>query len=180
MAKALKRPGLTLSAVTLVGANLVPVAGVLFLIPFFCVHYGGFLAVHGVFVIGYSIVCWVGIEPWPKLFQSLRSTRETELTEEYPLHVACAWIGNSRPVAAKHYLQVTEGHFEQAVQKAVQNAVQQVSAPSRTEPHRENGLERKSLTCEDLREDATARGNVRSHRDGQMVTPTGLEPVSRP
>jgi len=44
------------------------------------------------------------VDPWPKLFQNLRSTRETELAEEYPLHVVCAWIGNTQAVAAKHYL----------------------------------------------------------------------------
>ena len=54
------------------------------------------------------------IKPWPKLFQNLRSTRETELAETYPLHVVCAWIGNSQPVAAKHYLQVTDEHFSSA------------------------------------------------------------------
>jgi hypothetical protein len=27
------------------------------------------------------------------------------------MHVICAWIGNSEPVAAKHYLQVTDKHF---------------------------------------------------------------------
>ena len=29
-------------------------------------------------------------------------------------HVVCAWIGNSQKVAAKHYLQVTDDHFEKA------------------------------------------------------------------
>ena len=29
-------------------------------------------------------------------------------------HVVCAWIGNSKVVARKHYLQVTEEHFERA------------------------------------------------------------------
>ena len=28
-----------------------------------------------------------GLTPWPKLFQNLRSTRETELAETFPLHV---------------------------------------------------------------------------------------------
>lgn len=55
-----------------------------------------------------------GVEPWPKLFQNLRSTRETELAEEFPIHVVCGWIGNSELVAAKHYLQVTEEHFQRA------------------------------------------------------------------
>lgn len=56
----------------------------------------------------------VGLKPWPKTFQNLRSTRETELAEEYPLHVVTAWLGNSEPVAAKHYLQITDDHFRSA------------------------------------------------------------------
>ncbi|MBT5019382.1 MAG: tyrosine-type recombinase/integrase, partial [Planctomicrobium sp.] len=48
-----------------------------------------------------------GLDQWPKLFQNLRSTRETELAEEFPLHVVIEWIGNSQAVATKHYLQVT-------------------------------------------------------------------------
>jgi len=57
------------------------------------------------------IIKRAGLKPWPKLFQNLRSTRETELAEHWPEHVVCAWIGNSRLVARKHYLQVTEEHF---------------------------------------------------------------------
>ncbi len=55
-----------------------------------------------------------GLKPWPKLFQNLRSTRETELAESYPIHVVCAWIGNSEAVAKEHYLQVTDAHFSKA------------------------------------------------------------------
>ena len=76
-------------------------------------------------------VSGAGLEPWPKLFQNLRLTRETELAEEYPLHVVCAWIGNSQPVAAKHYLQVTESHFEKAVLKAYVAAPPAASPPPR-------------------------------------------------
>ena len=31
------------------------------------------------------------------------------------MHVVCRWIGNSQPIAAKHYLQVTDEHFSRAV-----------------------------------------------------------------
>jgi len=55
-----------------------------------------------------------GIEPWERLFQNLRASRETELANEFPLHVVTAWLGNSEKVASKHYLQVTDSHFEQA------------------------------------------------------------------
>lgn len=67
-----------------------------------------------------------GVKPWPKLFQNLRSTRETELARDYPMHVVCDWIGNSQAIAAKHYLQVTEDDF----QKATQNPTQTVSDTS--------------------------------------------------
>jgi integrase len=55
---------------------------------------------------------------WPKLFQNLRSTRETELLNEgWKIHQVCAWIGNSEPVAMEHYLQVTESDFAKAAGK---------------------------------------------------------------
>jgi integrase len=80
------------------------------------------------------IIDRAGVEPWPKLFHNLRATRETELAETYPLHVVCAWIGNSQAIAARHYLQVTDAHFQQAAEagaEAVQNPVQSAHATSR-------------------------------------------------
>ena len=70
---------------------------------------------------GYGCNC---LTPWPKLFQNLRSTRETELTEQFPVHVVCKWIGNSHPVAAKFYLQVTEDHFREAAQNPAQHGAE--------------------------------------------------------
>jgi len=61
-----------------------------------------------------AIIRKAGLRPWPKTFQNLRSTRETELSNSYPLHVVCAWIGNSELVARDHYLQVTDEYFERA------------------------------------------------------------------
>ncbi len=62
-----------------------------------------------------NILTKAGIKPWPKLFQNLRSTRQTELTESFPAHVVCGWMGNSERVAQGHYLQVTEDHFAKAI-----------------------------------------------------------------
>ena len=57
-----------------------------------------------------------GVLPWPKLWQNMRSTRETELVDQgYPLHVVSAWIGNSPDVALKHYLQVFKDHSSRAL-----------------------------------------------------------------
>jgi integrase len=58
------------------------------------------------------------LDPWPKLFQNLRSTRETELIRVHPVHVVCEWLGNTPEVALRHYLQVTDDDFEQAQRNA--------------------------------------------------------------
>ncbi len=64
-----------------------------------------------------KIIRRAGLEPWPKLWQNLRSSRQTELAEHFPQHVVCAWIGNSQPVAQEHYLQVHEEHYRRAIQQ---------------------------------------------------------------
>ena len=87
------------------------------------------------------IIRRAGLEPWPKLFQNLRSTRETELAEQYPIHVVCAWIGNSKAVAAKHYLQVTDDHFA----KATQDPTQTVHDRSDCDGQAQQDTPRKSL-----------------------------------
>ena len=55
-----------------------------------------------------------GIPAWEKFFQNMRSTRETELAEKYPLQDVTAWLGNSPAVAQKHYLQVKSTNFQLA------------------------------------------------------------------
>jgi len=86
-----------------------------------------------------SIIRRAGLQPWPRLFQNLRSTRETELAESYPLHVVTAWIGNSKAIAAKHYLQVRDEDFERAAQTpkdtsgAAHRTAQQKAESTRTD-----------------------------------------------
>jgi hypothetical protein len=70
-----------------------------------------------------DIIKRAGLLTWPKMWQNLRSSCETDLSASAPLHVACAWIGNSTNVAMKHYLQVTESHFRQACWRAAESAV---------------------------------------------------------
>ena len=61
-----------------------------------------------------------GLEIWPKLFHNMRASRQTELENDFPTHVVCAWLGNSPAVAHKHYLKVTEDHMQRAAY-ALQN-----------------------------------------------------------
>jgi integrase len=70
------------------------------------------------------IVRRAGLEPWPKLFHNLRSSRQTELAETFPAHVVCKWLGNTEDVARAHYLQVTDEHFRQAVKAEPEQVAQ--------------------------------------------------------
>jgi integrase len=56
------------------------------------------------------------IVAWPKPWQNLRASRETELLDEgQPLHAVCAWIGNSPQVAMDSYLMLRDRHYDAAV-----------------------------------------------------------------
>ena len=69
-----------------------------------------------------KIIRRAGLTPWERPSQNLRLTRQTELAAIFPLHIVCAWLGNTTAVAAEHYLQVTDQDYENAAQ-AVQNPV---------------------------------------------------------
>jgi integrase len=70
-----------------------------------------------------KLVHRVGLEPWPRLFHNLRSSRETELLEEFPVHVVAQWMGHDAKVSLKHYAQTTEDHFDRATGGAESGAV---------------------------------------------------------
>ena len=79
------------------------------------------------------IIKKAGIEPWPKLWQNLRSTRVTELADDFPEHVVVQWLGHSEKVAREHYLQVTDEHINRAVMgetSSSKSASKSASAPS--------------------------------------------------
>ncbi len=130
----------------------------------------------------HRIIDRAGVKPWPKLFQNLRSTRQTELEETYPSHVVCAWLGNSKAVARDHYLQVTDKHFAKAA--AVIETEEKIPRTEKTEKTR------CKIRRTHYEETARTGGKVKTQTPGFAVpcnavhgtasvhmTPTGLEPV---
>lgn len=99
-----------------------------------------------------------GLKQWPRLWQNIRATRQTEFEQVSPSYVACTWMGNTRETARRHYLQVTDEHFEMAARKAVQHG----HATGR------RGAQEESETRVGPQGFASA---------GSQVTPTGFEPV---
>src|SRR5207248_1826841 len=80
----------------------------------------------------HRIIRKAGLEPWPKLFHNLRSSRQTELAAVYPIKDVCAWLGNSPVVAMKHYRQESDENFAKAAgmnadEKASQNSAHQTA-----------------------------------------------------
>lgn len=63
-----------------------------------------------------KIITRAGHQPWPRLFQNLRATRETELLAKFPAKDVAEWLGNSVPVAMMHYAMATRESFERAKQ----------------------------------------------------------------
>ena len=114
------------------------------------------------------------IQPWPKLLQNLRASRETELMRQEPAHVVHAWLGNSREVAEDHYLMVTDEDYARAsaapapsptatdpLSKAVQKAVQSATVTSNQQPSQE-------------KETAVSPANTRY--TAVQIPPRGVEP----
>ena len=61
-----------------------------------------------------KIIVRAGERPWPKLFQNLRASHQTELLQSYPIKDVCDWLGNSRAVAMRHYAMPTAETFRRA------------------------------------------------------------------
>ena len=105
------------------------------------------------------ILTRAGLSAWPRLFHNLRASRETELVREYPIHVVCAWIGNSERVARRHYLQVTDADFE----KATSNPTSPMQADGRAGPQEEK---------------ETAVKPANTNCTAVHIPSTGIEPVT--
>jgi hypothetical protein len=125
-----------------------------------------------------------GVKPWPKLFHNLQSTRQTELTEKFPSHVVCAWLGNSRAVAQDHYLQVTDAHFTQAVavpeRQPETKPGQAAQNPAHSTAVSTGNDQDQAQVQNENRPDLPSDSDQSRYLHDMLVTPTGFEPVSRP
>ena len=75
-------------------------------------------------ICGEKAIVAAGGVVWEKLFNALRATRDTELRNTFQSHVVDQWIGHDEAVAKRHYVQVTEDHFEQAAHFTAQQAAE--------------------------------------------------------
>ncbi len=125
----------------------------------------------------HRIIKRAGLTPWGKTFQNLRSSRETELVEDFPIHVVTEWLGNSPDVARKHYLQTHEEHFKRAVGAGGLNMGLTTAARSRIESPNENSENPESqlIACGATSCDATPHST--NSDIFYPVPPRGVEPL---
>jgi integrase len=62
----------------------------------------------------HRIIARAGLKPWPRLFHNLRASCATDWVETFPNHVVAGWLGHSPMIAATHYLQTRDAHFDLA------------------------------------------------------------------
>jgi integrase len=61
-----------------------------------------------------KIIAKAGVKPWPRLFHNMRASCATDWVERFPAHVVAGWLGHSPLIAARHYLQTRDAHFDLA------------------------------------------------------------------
>lgn len=86
-----------------------------------------------------KIVKRAGVKPWPRLFHNMRASCATDWVERFPAHVVAGWLGHSPLIAARHYLQTRDAHFNMAagVGEAAANPATQVRPSDPTDEHGE-------------------------------------------
>lgn len=119
------------------------------------------------------------VNPWSRLWHSLRSSCESDLARSFPLAVVAKWLGNTPSVALRHYVNPTDASFTDAANwnppgaaPAVQIAVQSGAVgdgQQTTEP---------SGNPENLGLGPLWSVTVRSGPDDRMEA-AGIEPASR-
>lgn len=62
-----------------------------------------------------KIVRRAGVEPWPRIWHSLRASCESDLAQSFPLATVTKWLGNTPSVALRHYVDPTEDAFARAL-----------------------------------------------------------------
>ena len=119
------------------------------------------------------IIKRAGLPCWERTWHNMRASRQTELATTFPLHTACAWIGNSKTIALGHYLQVTDADWTRATAatEAAANPATYTrpSGPTASKPETQNPQNSRELVGVGVPCDT-----VKSQPMGR----TGLEPAT--
>ncbi len=136
----------------------------------------------------HKIIVRAGAKPWPRLFHNMRASCATDWVERFPAHVVAGWLGHSPLIAAQHYLQTRDAHFDLATAPhgtgtgnrqgdarsgapEAHNAAQQPTAGDCSRSPNES-----NVPC--FMGVSPTSANEYEHAQNEQVGDTGLEPVT--
>jgi integrase len=124
------------------------------------------------------IIAKAGVKSWPRLFHNMRASCATDWVERFPAHVVAGWLGHSPLIAAQHYLQTRDAHFDLAAGvgsagEAAANPATQTrpSSPTASKPETTKAPEPADFAGVGVGCDAVG---------SEAMTPMGFEPMSHP
>lgn len=119
------------------------------------------------------IIAKAGVKPWPRLFHNMRASCATDWVERFPAHVVAGWLGHSPLIAARHYLQTRDTHFDMAAGLGEAAAIPATHAhPSDTKENQATPRNREKQA------DLVGVGAGCDPVENEEVGATGLEPVT--
>jgi integrase len=123
------------------------------------------------------IIGKAGVKPWPRLFHNMRASCATDWVERFPAHVVAGWLGHSPMIAAQHYLQTRDAHFDLAA--GVAGTGEAAANPAtHTRPSGSKAQHGQATTPENP-EDLVGCGVGCNPLESGKVPPEGLEPSTR-
>jgi integrase len=139
------------------------------------------------------ILTKAGVKPWPRLFHNMRASCATDWVERFPNHVVATWLGHSPLIAAQHYLQTRDAHFDLAagVREAAANPATKAATQARPRenpssqaddaakrpraknPENPSDLVEVGVACDSVEKEKTPA-------EAGAMTPMGFEPMCPP
>lgn len=120
------------------------------------------------------IIAKAGVKPWPRLFHNMRASCATDWVERVPAHAVAGWLGHSPMIAAQHYLQTRDAHFDlvAGIGQAAANPATHTrpSGLTASKPETQNPQNSRELVGVGAECDSVETGSV---------PPEGLEPSTR-
>ncbi len=122
-----------------------------------------------------------GVEPWARLWQTLRSSCEKEWAMTFPQYAVSKWIGHSIAISGRHYANaVPDELFDKAAGSGVapRNSAQRHAQPKASDRPR---IDQKPTTTRvgQLAWCPSLARFFRALRERRKMEPGGIEPPSR-
>ena len=100
-----------------------------------------------------AIVTRAKLAAWPRRFQTLRQSCETEWSQKHPQYAVSKWLGHSEQVSREHYLMIPDELFDAVAGGDVSNDVQRAAKSAALNQH--NATQRDTMTPRAMKQEGS-------------------------